>query len=479
MFKIVTLLMVGAVAAAAAEPKADNGVYLLDPNSFTDFVLNNPETIVLFHETKCTYCEEVKETFRRLLEKNKAKYPDLKAAIVDGESDETFKESNDVVRCPQMRLYVNKGFFAFYEEDLNDEGLQHFLDFHLPTKNEPVLVDSDRTYVRYNNRQNSIMLAFKSVGDDEKEFAFGLQKVVPDIPVYYMKSSSKYAYMVYPEDSSKSSFKMKMKRNFDEGDKFLGTREMFEPRHILKIVWPYRRNKIEIFTERHINQTLRSRKTAIYFFDDDYNSDASESFAKAILSQNLDALAIKSNLKEQGSERLMNIFGVQPEDFPTVRIAAIIDKRLQKFKLEEAVSEMSVTDFLKKFAANELKEYKKSQKVFDNSGKAVLQLNREQLNEQVHDSKTHLVIGFVGKTGAVVQEMFEKAVPSLRNKSQFTLATVDVNRNDIDGLSKDKIPLIQILTKSQRKRPLTYDGEETPEALAAYLNENIDGTDEL
>lgn len=474
-----TILLAAILGAAIAqEVEAEDGIYTLTADTFNEFVQLNPGTLVLFHETTCGYCDRIKEAFRRIIEKNKEKYPELKAAVVDGE-DQKIKEQNDVDKAPQLRLYVNKGFFAFYEEDFSDEGLQAFLDHYLPGQAEPLFIDSDRSYVRYNNKQNSIVLAFESVGEEEKEFALGLQRVVPDIPVYYMKSTSKYAYMVFPEDSSKSHYKMKMKRNFDEGDKFLGTRGMFEPRHILKIVWPYRKNKVEIFTERALNTTLRARRTAIYFFDDDYNSDAAEVFSKIILAKNPDALVLKSTLKEVGSERLQTLFGVTPEEFPTARIVRIKDGRVQKFRMEERLTEPTFTAFLDGFLADTLTEYKKNQKPADNTGKSVIQLNREELIEHIADSSKHLVVAFVGKKAPVTLELLQAAHSLLNNKNAFTLATVDVNRNDIEGINRNQIPIIQILTKTQRKRPLTYDGESTPEALAAYLNDSIEPADEL
>lgn len=474
----VFMLAVVVGAAVAAEPEQVDGIYQLDATNFAEFVQLNPGTLVLFHETTCGYCDRIKEAFRKALEKNKARYPELKAAVANGE-DEKLKEENDLDKVPQLRLYLNKGFFVFYEDDFTDEGLQSFLEHYLQTRSEPLFVDSDRAFVRYNNKQNAIMLSFVSVGEEEREFALGLQRAVPDLPVYYMKTSSKYAYMVFPEDSSKSNFKMKMKRNFDEGDKFLGTREMFEPRHVLKIVWPYRKSRVEVFSERHLDQTLRSRKTAVYFFDSEYDSDAAETFSKAFISEGPEALAIKSTLREDGADRLRTLFGVSEEDFPTIRIVRVKDNRVQKFRLDGPVTQSTVTDLLAFFKDDKLTEYKKSQKPFDNTGKTVIHLNRETLSEKVVDAATHLVVAFVGKNATGMIELLEKTAPLLRNPAAFTLAVVDVNRNDIEGLNRSKVPFIQVLTKTQRRRPLSYEDAETPQALAAFLNESVDPTDEL
>lgn len=465
-------------AAVCGEPEQVEGIYQLDASNFAEFVQLNPGTLVLFHETTCGYCDRIKEAFRKSLEKNQARYPELRAAVANGE-EETLKGANDIDKLPQLRLYLNKGFFVFYEDDFSDEGLQSFLEHYLQTRSEPLFVDSDRAFVRYNNKQNAIMLSFPSVGEEEREFALGLQRAVPDLPVYYMKTTSKYAYMVFPEDSSKSNFKLKMKRNFDEGDKFLGTRDMFEPRHVLKIVWPYRKSRVEVFSERHLDQTLRARKPAVYFFDAEYDSDAAETFSKAFLSEGLDSLAVKSNLREDGADRLRTLFGVTEDDFPTLRIVRVKDGRVQKFRLEGPVTQSTVTDLLSGFKDDKLTEYKKTQKPFDNTGKTVLQLNRDTLSDLAADASTHLVVAFVGKNAAAMHELLEQTAPLLRNRSAFTLAVIDVNRNDIEGLNRTKVPFIQVLTKAQRKRPLTYEDAETPQALAAFLNDSVEGADEL
>lgn len=467
------------LAFCASEPEYKDGIHILNAENFHEFTQLNPETMVLFHDAKCTHCDQVKDILKRVLIANEAKYPNLKAAMIDGESDQEVVDQNDVEKTPQLRLYLNKGFFSFYEDELTESGLQHFIDYHLQTLSEPTYVESDRQFIRYKNRQNSIILAFQDITDEERDFAMGLQRVVPDIPVYYMKESSKYGYMVFAEDSSKSRYKMKMKRNFDEGDKFLGTRDMFMPRHILKIVWPYRKNKVEVYSERHLNSTLRLKRPAVYFFDSDYNSDTAESFSRAVISANFEGLAIKSSLKEPTSEKLTTIFGVTPEDFPAVRIVEVKDQHLVKYKYNGSVLEKDVESWLAKYKAGELSSYKKTQAPVDNSNNVVHRINREELPKYIQDKSTNLVLGLVGKSGQTTIAMFEGAAEKLKNKAEFTFAVIDVNKNDIDGLNRQKIPLVQILTKVQRQRPITYDGEEKAEALAAYLNENIDLSDEL
>lgn len=467
------------LAYCADEPEQKDGIYILNAQNFYEFTQLNPETLVLFHDSKCNYCEQTKEILKRALIANEAKYPNLKAAMIDGESDQEVIDQNDVEKTPQLRLYLNKGFFSFYEDELTETGLQHFIDYHLQTLSEPTFVESDRQFIRYKNRQNSIILAFQDITDEERDFAMGLQRVVPDIPVYYMKESSKYGYMVFPEDSSKSKYKMKMKRNFDEGDKFLGTRDMFMPRHILKIVWPYRKNKVEVYSEKHLNSTLRLKRPAVYFFDSDYNSDSAESFSRAVISVNFEGLAIKSTLKEQTSEKLTTIFGITSEDFPAVRILEVKDQHLVKYKYDGPILEKDVESWLTKYKEGELTPYKKTQTPVDNSKNVVHRINRDELPVYIQNKATNLVLGLVGKAGQSTIDLFEGAAEKLKNKGEFTFAVIDVNKNDIDGLNRQKIPLVQILTKTQRQRPLTYDGEAKAEALAAYLNENIDLSDEL
>lgn len=476
--KFLTFLLIAASLAAMDVP-TDNQVHLLTPAIFTEFVNLNPETVVFIHQTKCEYCDTVKGLFRDLLAARQEKHPDLKVGVVEGESDETFKGQNDIEGFPQIRLYLNKGFFAFYEGDLNLEGLIQFVDYHLQVIAEPLFVDSDRQYVRYKNKQNSIMIAFQTITTEEKEFAMGLQRVVPDIPVYYMREGSKYGYMLFPEDSSKSQFKMKMKRNFDEGDKFLGTRTMFEPRHVLKLVWPYRKNKVELYAEKHLNNTLKQTANATFFFDSDYNSDAAEAFSKGVVSSGWKAGAYKSTLKEETSEKLTTIFGVTPDDFPAIRIVTNEKGKLLKYKYEGDMDAKKIEEFFNDFNEGKVTPYKKSQRPQDNTGKVVKRLNREELAAQVADHSTHLVLGFVGKAARETEVMFEEAAALLKNPSQFTFATVDLNRNDIDGVSRSKLPVVNILTKTQRKRPLAYDDEPNGAALAKLLNEAVDLSDEL
>lgn len=465
-------------AAMTAEPEQVDGVYKLDIHNFSEFVMLNTGTLVLMHETTCGYCDRMQEAFKNALEKNKVKHPELKVATINAE-DESFKSQNDVEKLPQLRLYLNKGFFVFYEDEFTDDGLQSFIEHYLQTRSEPLFVDSDRSFVRYNNKQNAIMLSFLSVGGEEHEFALGLQRAIPDLPVYYMRTTSKYAYIVFPDDSSKSNYKLKMKRNFDDGDKFLGVRDMFEPRHVLKLVWPYRKSRIEVFSERHLDQTLRRKKTAIYFFDSEYDSELTEVFAKAVVNEALDALTVKSNLRESGSDRLRTLFGVNEEDMPTLRAVRIKEGRVQKYKLDGVANQSSITDFLLGVKDDTLQEYKKTQKPFDNTGKTVVQLTRETLASTIPETSTHLVIAFVGKQAASTMELLENTAHLLHKRDAFTLAVIDVNRNDIEGLDRNKIPLIQILTKSQRKRPLSYEDEMTPEALAGFLNESVETADEL
>ena len=459
--------------------KIEDNVHILTNDTFLPFISNTPESLIFFHEQNSPHLENVKQVWRELYKQTVKEHPNIKFATIDVQTNDHIKLHHDVEKSPQIRLYLNKGFFSFFEDEFNLANLHQFIDFHLKTLAEPTFVESDRAFVRYTNKANSIILAFHQVTPLEIDFVLGLQRVVPDIPVYYILGSSKYAYMTFPEDSSKSIYRLKMKRNFDEGDKFLGVKEMFQPRHILQLVWPLRKSRIEVFSEKHLKLILGAKKQAIILFDDDYNSDASEHFSKVILSQDFNGLAVKCTLAEQGSDKLRHLFGISESDFPTVRIIKW-DKNLPlKFQISDIPNQTNLEKFLSEFKDNKLSDYKKSQPNQDNSGRKVFHLNRAAFYAQVNDNKTNFVIGFIGKQAGPTEAFFEATLSLLKNPNEFVFALIDVNLNDIDGFNRKTVPLIQILTKVQRKKPVTYSGEESAQAFSEYLNTNIDFSDEL
>lgn len=452
---------------------------MLTNTTFNALLSDNVMSLLFMHEEKCVYCDDVYSMWSTLYEANKEEFPDMKFGFINVEEFTDIKDNQEVEKTPQIRLYLNKGFFSFFEDEFTKDNLQSFLDYHLKTLAEPIFIDSDRVYVRYTNKANSIILSFADVTDEEKDFATGLQKVIPNIPVYYILNRSKYNFMTFAEDSSKSEFKMKMKRNFDEGDKFLGTKEMFLPRHLLKIIWPLRKNKIEVFSEKHLKNIFRLKKEAVFLFDEDYNSETAEHFSKAVLNKNYPGLALKSKLEEEGSDRLRVFFGVSLADFPAVRAVKFENNELVKFKITDDLTTDSLENFLGSIESGELKGYRKNQRKQDNTGRKVLFMNREEYYTQVEDSKTNFVVAFVGKDYKAMEELLKSAQAGVINQKEFTFGLVDVNLNDIDNLTKKKIPVIQILTKVQRKRFVTYDGAENVSDLTTYLNENVDVQDEL
>ena len=478
MIKLLVIFLIS-TSLVSIDFVTEDRVYILTNESIKEFIKVTPHSLIFIHDKQCMFCDSVKQTFRSLMESTKNDYPDIRFGMIDVETEQDFKTSEDIEKTPQLRLYMNQGFFAFYDDEFKEANLKSFFDFHLKTKAEPTLVNADRSYIRYSNRANSIVISFPELTEVEADFALGLQKVVPDIPVYYMKSDSKYAYMTFPSDSSQSTHKMKMKRNFDEGDKFLGTRERFLPRHILQLVWPYRQSKIEVFSEKTVKSIFRLKKPVLLFFDEDYSTDHSEVFSKAVLGRSFPGLAVKCKLDEEGSEKLKVLFGVRRADFPAVRIVEWRDNQFHKYKMETDFTTENIEKMIDDFESKKLTSYKKNQKVDDNTGKTVATLNRELFYEQAKDTRTHFVHALVGKTGAVIEEFLKQTHALLKNKERFFFGIVDVNLNEIDGLNKKKIPMIGILTKSQRKRPIVYEGKQDPTEFAEYLNLNVDFEDEL
>lgn len=457
----------------------DDGVHVVDGGSFEKFLSEGSEALVFIHGKECPFCDSVKGVFRQLAGEVGKEYPGLRFAVAEGESDEALKASLDVVSTPQLRLYFNSGFFSFFDDEFVVPNLVSFLDFHLHTTARPTHVDSDRSYVRFSNRANAILLSFPEVGSGEADFALGLQRVVPDVPVYYVRSDSKYAHMSFPPDSSQSTHKMKMKRDFDEGDKYLGTRERFLPKHILQIVWPYRKSRVEVFSARTVKDVFSLKKPAVVLFDEEYEGDKAEVFRKAVLAKTFDGLAVKCRLDEEGADRLRVLFGVRRADFPAVRAVHWVEGKPVKYALEGPLDKASLEAFLEGFEARNLTSYRKSQRVDDQPGAVVRTLNRELFSSQLSDSSTHFVYALVGKDRTVHETLLHKTHPLLKRPQSFVFGILDVNLNELDSLDRKKVPVLHVLTRKQRHRPLTYEGPMEPASFAEYLNESIDGNDEL
>ena len=474
----VAVLLTMVIGCVVVE-RVEDGVHVLDSGSFEGFLKDSSEALVFLHGKECPFCDSVKQVFRQLAKEVASEHPGLRFAVADGESEEALKAALDVVSTPQLRLYFNSGFFSFFDDELAVANLVSFVGFHLRTSARPTLVDSDRSYVRFSNRANAILLSFPEVGPSEADFALGLQRVVPDVPVYFVRSDSKYAHMSFPPDSSQSTHKMKMKRDFDEGDKYLGTRERFLPRHILQIVWPYRKSRVEVFSARTLKDVFALRKSAVVLFDEEYDGDKAELFGKAVLAKAFDGLAVKCRLDEEGADRLRVLFGVRRADFPAVRAVRWVDGRPLKHALEGPLDRQSLEAFLEGFEARNLTSYHKSQRVDDQPGAVVRTLNRELFASQSADSSTHFVYALVGKDRALHDTLLHQTHALLKRPQAFVFGILDVNLNEVDGLDRKRVPVLQMLTRRQRHRPLTYEGPLEPASLADYLNQVIDGSDEL
>jgi thiol-disulfide isomerase/thioredoxin len=402
---------------------------------------------------------------------------ELTIAMVNTETNEEIQQAELIQEWPVAKLFVGGYLYTMFMEPLTSKNIIEFCDSILTSKRQPIEVNSDRSYVRFNNLSYAIAMTFPKVTDSERVFARNLQTLYPTIPVFFTSDDSNFSKLLFPDKSDSNHFRFLFKRDFDDGDKISSGTSLFEANDIIGFITRLRHPRVQQISKKTIDDVIAGQYKVLILFDNDFASERVDLLSKALLTKKFEGITLKANGKEDSTEVLMSYLGVRVSDFPCMRIIQFQEGKVLKYRFDGEWTRQSIEIFLESHANHEIVPYIKNDSPISNKGEKVLRLNREQYYKMRNKGEVAFVVAFVA--GACqkcdeIRPLLENTRRLVKDQKMTVFATVEMDFNDIDEVDIAKVPIIEIIVNGSARE---YTGEKKEEVLAASLNAII--SDEL
>ena len=474
---LLLLLALAALAAAAEKPQKEGNFYVLNEKNFDNFLEEHKIALVVFYIDDCHICDTVSADLSLLKEKHQESHEHLTYAKIKGNDNQELMKKLELSHFPHIRIYFDKDYFSYFQDEFTRGQLDHFLNIHLNNRAEPTSVDSDEHFAHYNKQPLAIYLGYPQLNDKNRKIASNIQRVFPDIPVYIGKSGSSVDEKISGDKDT--GYKLVLKRNFEDGNKILSGEDgaSLNPGLLVRFINTYRKPVVDIMSLDISNKVFKYRLPALILFDKNYQTQSAKALRDAVLSTHFPGLTIASDLTEVNAGTVSGLADVHKGDFPALRILDFHAARFAVYKFIGDFTASNIEAFIKKYRNGELREHKKSERAFDNSNQRVLRLTRETADDVIQDTSKHVIVGFYASwchSCDRVHPTLEKAARMVKNADDVVFARIDVDKNDLDYINMSQLPLVQLYKKNLKTQPVKFEGGINEEAVLDFLEVELD-----
>jgi hypothetical protein len=473
MIKITIVCIALAAVSADSVSKDSNGFYQLNDKNFADFIDQNPGSLVFFTNNGCSGCDNLKQILSDIAPQFAASHPNLKIATLHDESSNKYATRDlKIVYFPQLRIYTNKDLYSSHIDIIDKTHILQFLGNHVG--HVPSITEIEPNLSKFESERIALYISGPNM-DDLREFAMNVQKTFPEIPVYIGPTHTDFNNMVFKQVTL--DYKLMLKRDFDEGNKYMNGEKMFNYEGLTNFVHFFRYPKVMNINAKNSEKIFRYRLPVIVVFDDDYNNQSMKEFTESVQDLYFQGLFLKSKLTEPNSAIIADLLGVTQEDFPTLRILQFGSNRLQRFKYEGKWTKTAIREFIDSYIDKKEPEYFRSEQPEDNTGKALHKIAKSNFDSLVQNTQNDTVVIFTSEKSPNEKKVnlaYEEAANKLKGVKNFVIGRVNLDKNDFVHLNLAHLPLIQIFKKGTSVMdPVKYNGEITAEGFVKFISEKL------
>jgi len=181
---------------------------------------------------------------------------------------------------------------------------------------------------------------------------------------------------------------------------------------------------------------------------------------------------ITVNIDEEEHKRIMDFFGVEKAELPSMRILKREDDML-KFKPESTeLSEENIKSFVKQYLAGELKPHLMSEEIPEDWDKEPVKvLVGKNFEEVAKDVEKNVLVEFYApwcghckQLAPIWDELGEK----FKDSETVVIAKMDSTTNELEDVQVQGFPTIKLFKKGDNK-VIDYNGDRTLEGFVKFI----------
>jgi len=459
--------------ATAEEFKEENGVLVLDQSNFDTAVETFDPLLVEFYAPWCGHCKKLEPEYLKAAEELKKHNPPIHIAKIDSIQNKEITDKYQVLGFPAIKLLKN-GRVIDYDGGRTSDDIVNFMKQKFgPVYVKLTSVEMAKTFF---SEQKAVAVAllkedssdflkiFENIAftTDNVKFAFSTDPVVKEF--FDVNIDSEVIVIARSLEEEKIKFDLSGRTTQEEVATFIVVNTAplvveFGPSNAKQIFEGPIKVHLLLFANRNVNNFV--------FLERGLTPVARQTKGK-----------ITHVIVPSTETRVLDFFGVKPEDLPR---ASIIDMRVEppkKYFFSGELSVENLIEFEANFLAGLLKPSFKSQKPSETDDtQNVKVIVSDTFHEKVMNNDKHVLLEFYapwcGHCKSFAPE-YEKIANKLAHVKDLVVAKIDATANDVDHpkVNIRGFPTILLFPANAKDTPIVYSGEKKLKAIESFLEKH-------
>lgn len=470
---LLTALVGLLVSTALAEITKDEGVLVLTEANFQEAIDSHEYVLVEFYAPWCGHCKALAPEYAKAAGQLAEKNSPIKLAKLDATEEGKVAEKFEVRGYPTLKFFKN-GKDMEYNGGRTAETIISWLEKKTgPPAKALETVEAAKAFIEDNkiavigffkDATSAAAKQFLSVASNMDDYPFGIVSEDAVTAEYEVKGDSVALFKKFDEG-----------RNNFEGEITEAALTKFVAGNALPLVVDFNQETAQKIFSGEIKSHLLMFVSAK---GDAYNAQVE--VAKTVAKENKgDLLFVTINTDEDDHKRIMEFFGIEDSELPTMRIIKL-EEDMSKYKPESKEIEVeNMRSFVTKYKAGELKPHLMSEEVpadWDKEPVKVL-VGKNFAEVALNPEKDVLVEFYAPWCGHCKQlvPIYDKLGEKYKDHESIVIAKMDSTANEVEQVKVQGFPTIKLFKKGDNKA-VDYNGERTLEGMSKFLESGgVDG----
>jgi len=464
--RMLLLLFSLLIGVSVAEITSEEGVLVLTEDNFQEAIDGNEFLLVEFYAPWCGHCKTLAPEYAKaasILANNESP---VKLAKVDATVEKTLGEKFGVQGFPTLKFF-RKGKATEYTGGRTSDTIIAWVEKKTgPPAKTLENVEDAKAFIEANDI--AIVGFFKDVESVDAKTFIDAAGSMDDYP---FGLASKAAVL---DEYKVETSRVVLFKNFDEGrNDFMG--EVSEEA-IVSFVSSNALPLVADFNQETAQKIFSGEVKSIMLLF--VSASAEDYSAKVEMARGIakdlkgEMRFITVNIDEEDHKRIMDFFGVEMSEVPSMRILKREDD-MKKFKPESTeLSEENIRLFVKQYLAGELKPHLMSEEVPEdwdkNPVKVLVGKNFEEVVKNVE--KDVLVEFYAPWCGHCKQlaPIWDELGEKFKDSDTVVIAKMDSTTNELEDVQVQGFPTIKLFKKGDNK-VIDYNGDRTIDGFVKFI----------
>jgi len=462
-------LVCALVLTNCATIQEEDNVLVLTKDNFDEALSTYENVLVEFYAPWCGHCKKLEPEYAQAAAYFKEQGNKIRLAKVDATVESELAEKYEIRGFPTLIMFINKEQSPF-TGGRNAQAIVGWIKKKVEVPS--IYIEKSQDVEAIVNKAEVIVLFF----GDELDHGFQLYKTVAsnnmDIPFFHTLSKD-----IMDKYNPNGDAKVTLLRNFAPQLNFDGD---YTSENIEKFVLSNRYPKIVEYTEKYARVIFGEGHPALFLMVGRGHSTARAEDALVAVAQKLESklLFTVCDTEDELCQKVCKYFGLLKEEVPALYIfkPATQRERALKFLLNDRITAENIEKFIQDFEENRLTPLPKSEEVPFTNDDFVKVATGKTYRDIVHDENKDVIVFYSDTNCYDCREyltLFNGFARLANSIQDLTFTKIDLDKNEVPGLTFTTIPQIILYPANQKDQPITYTGSRDIKEMYDFFREKL------